>query len=37
MTQAAADLLTLLCTIPIQRKYLRELTAAEQAQKNGRT
>jgi len=29
MTQAIADLLTLLCTIPIQRKYLRELSAAE--------
>ena len=27
MTQAIADLLTLLCTIPIQRKYLRELSA----------
>jgi len=29
MTQSIADLLTLLCTIPIQRKYLRELSAAE--------
>ena len=37
MTQTAADLLTLLFTVPIQWKYLRELTAAEQAQKNGRT
>ena len=31
MAQAAADLLTLLCTVPIQIKYLRELSAAEQA------
>ena len=29
ITQTAADILTLLCTIPIQRKYLRELSVDE--------